>query len=164
MDTLDDIFFAVKGCYKKSVMTGYEELADDLLTIITMIDKLKNEKVTTKHCSTTRENIDKSKYKDLACVSYVLSEYGHREFYDHLTQTQVLEKLASILKTKPATLRNIRDFLDSYTSSPRQGWKRPLPDRLQNVYDECTKFISRDMVIKKAKSILEKYEQKEEIV
>ena len=86
----------------------------------------------------------------------MLCEYGHRKFYENLTQTQVLEKLSETLKTKPATLRNIRDFLDSHTSSSRQGWKKPLSDRLQRVYDECV-LLSRDNVIERAKNILEKY-------
>ncbi len=157
MSTLDEILLATRSCYKKSVMNGYEELEDDLLSVITMIDRLKDEKVVAKTDLVTRENIDESKYRDLAYVAYVLSEYGHREFYENLTQTQVLEKLAQILKTKPATLRNVRDFLDSYTSSSRQGWKKPLSDRLQRVYNECSELIPRDKVIEKAKSILEKY-------
>ena len=156
MSTLDEILFTAKNCYKKSVMNGCEELEDDLLSIITMIDRLKDVNVVAKTDLATRENIDESKYRDLGYVAYVLSEYGHREFYENLTQTQVLEKLSETLKTKPATLRNIRDFLDSHTSSSRQGWKKPLSDRLQRVYDECV-LLSRDNVIERAKNILEKY-------
>ena len=66
--------------------------------------------------------------------------------------------MANTLNIKSSTLRNIRDSLDSYTNSTREGWKKPLSNKLQNVFDECVKIYPPKDVVKKAKNILLKYE------
>ncbi len=159
METFDEIILIAKSAYKKSFIHNCEELQDDLLSIITMVNQLKHEPVTKKNRSSTRENIGDAKYRDIAVVAYVLSEFGHQEFSTELTQAQVIENLANILTTKASTLRNIRDSLDTYTSSTREGWKKPLSDKLQNVFNECVKTYPPKDIVEKAKNILFKYER-----
>jgi hypothetical protein len=158
METFEEIILVAKSAYKKSFLHDCEELQDDLLSIITMVNQLKHESTTKKKRSSTRKTIGDSKYKDIAIIAYVLSEFGHQEFSSELTQAQVIENLANTLKIKSSTLRNIRDSLDSYTNSTREGWKIPLSDKLQNVFDECVKIYPPKDVVKKAKNILLKYE------
>lgn len=159
METFDEIILLAKGAYKKSILDNCEKLQDDLLSIITIASQLKHELSVKRTPLVRRENIEDSKYKDVAVVAYVLSEFGHQVFNADLTQAQVIEKLANILNVKATTLRNIRDALDSYTNSNREGWKKPLPKRLQVVFDECVKTYPPEDTIKEAKSILRKYEK-----
>ena len=159
METFDEVIRISKSAYKKSFLHDCEELQDDLLSIITMVDQLKHESTTRKSRSSTRENIGDAKYRDIAITAYVLSEFGHQEFSSELTQAQVIENLASTLNTKASTLRNIRDSLDSYTNSRREGWKKPLSDKLQNVFEECVKTYPTESIVEKAKNILLKYER-----
>lgn len=158
METLDEILDITKKAYKKSIVNDYIEIEDDLLSIITLIDRFKHDALNKKKTIVPRNNIDDIKYRDMAYIAYVLSECGHRAFNDNNTQLEVIESLAVILKTKPLTLRNIRDYLDTYTNSTREGWKKPLTDRLQLVFDECKKLSCAE-VIKNAKDILYKYER-----
>ena len=158
METLDEIILLARSAYKKSFLHNCEELQDDLLSIITMTDRLKHTSVSRKN-SFIRENIDDAKYKDIAVIAYVLSEFGHQAFSTKLTQAQVIENLSDILNTKAATLRNTRDFLDSYTSSQRTGWKKPLSARLQSVFDECVKVYPPENIVSRAKDILAKYKK-----
>lgn len=159
METLDEIVQVAKSAYKKSFLHDCTELQEDLLSIIIMADRLRHTPVSKKNHSFGRENIDDAKYRDMAVVAYVLSEFGHQVFSTNLTQAQVLENLANTLNTKAATLRNTRDFLDSYTNSLREGWKKPLSDKLQSVYDECVKIYPPENIVIKAKDILLKYER-----
>lgn len=159
MEILDKIVQVAKSAYKKSILHDYGELQDDLLSILTMADRLRHTSIGKRNHSFTRENIDDTKYRDMAVIAYVLSEFGHQVFSTNLTQSQVLENLANTLNTKTTTLRNMRDFLDSYTNSPRQGWKKPLSDKLQSVYDECIEIYPPENVITKAKDILLKYKK-----
>ncbi len=160
METLDEIILIAKSAYRKSFLHNCEELQDDLLSIITMVDQLKHVPAARKNRSSTRKNIEDSKYKDIAVIAYVLSEFGHQEFSTDLTQAQVIENLANTLNTKSPTLRNIRDSLDSYTSSTREGWKKPLSDKLKSVFDECVKTNPPEAIVEKAKNILHEYERK----
>ncbi len=159
MEAFDEVILIAKSAYKKSFLHDCEELQDDLLSIITMVNQLKHEATTRKNRTAVRENIDNTKYRDIATVAYVLSEFGHQVFSADLTQAQVIEKLANILNTKASTLRNIRDSLDSYTSSTREGWKKPLSKRLQDVFNECVKTDPPKDVVEKAKNILLKYKK-----
>lgn len=157
METLDEILDITKKAYKKSIVNDYVEIENDLLSIITVIDRFKHDMLNKKKFTISRSNIDDIKYRDMAYIAYVLSECGHSSFNDKNTQLEVIKNLAVILKTKPLTLRNIRDYLDTYTNSTREGWKKPLPDRLQLVFDECKK-LSCEEATRNAKDILYKYE------
>ena len=160
MEKLDEIIDITKKVYKKSIVNDYVEIEDDLLSIITLIDRFKHNLSNPKKPTIiSRSGIDDIKYKDMACIAYVLSECGHKVFNDKATQLEVIENLATILRTKPLTLRNIRDYLDTYTNSTREGWKKPLPDRLQFVFDACRK-LSCEEATAKAKDILYKYEKR----
>ncbi len=159
METLDKIIETAKEAYKESIIIDNEKMQDLLLSIITMTDQLRNVTVVNKRNVASRDTISDSKYKDMACIAYILSEFGHEVFDPNKTQAQVIEDIANVLDTKSGTIRNIRDFLDTYTSSPREGWKKPLPDRLQDVFDECKNITPPEMTVEKAKSILLKYER-----
>ena len=71
-------------------------------------------------------------------VAYYLSEYGHEGIFPgfKVSQQETIKRAAAILKVNPNTLKNQRDFFDSYTNSHRQGWKAPLTDMQQYVFDK----------------------------
>jgi len=155
---LNEVLITAKNVYKKSILNDYAEVQDELLSIITMIEILKNNlTVPKKRTVSSRETISDEKYKRLACISYVLSEFGHKVFYPEKTQSQAIEYLANILNTKPATLRNVRDFLDSYTNSPREGWKKELSPKLKEIFEECSNIVPNEAVIERAKNIIVNY-------
>ena len=160
MGPLNEILLTSKRCYKNSIVNGCDDIQDDLLsTIVIMENYLNNAPTTKKHRSTTRRNISNEKYRDMAYIAYVLSEFGHSAFDNNKTQAQVINSLANILNVKTTTLRMTRDYLDSYTNSDRKGWKVPLNERLQHVFDECTVIVPPENVIVMAKNILNKYEK-----
>jgi hypothetical protein len=157
MNELDEIKSIAKNAYRTSIVNNYKEIEDDLWSIILFLDRLENNIAKNTKPTLSRVNINDTKYKDMAYIAYVLSECGHKVFDAQKTQLDVIENLANILDTKPLTLRNIRDSLDTYTNSTREGWKKPLNDRLQFVFDEC-KMLSCEEVTNNAKSILVKYQ------
>ncbi len=160
MKKLDEIALAAKTAYKKSFLYNCEELQDDILLIIRLTDQLQNAPIAIKNRSGgKRETIGDSKYRDLGVIAYVLSEYGHKVFNGKLTQAQTIEYLANILSTKSGTLRNMRDSLDSYTNSKREGWKMPLSEKLRNVLEECIAINPPEDVIDQAKNILLNYKK-----
>ncbi len=163
METLDKVIKTAKEAYRESIIIDNEKIQDLLLSIITMTDQLRNVAVVNKRHVASRDTIPEGKYKDMACIAYVLSEFGHQVFDSNKTQAQVIEEISNILGTKSGTIRNMRDFLDTYTNSPREGWKKPLADRLQDVFDECKSTVPPEMTIERAKSILLKYERGAEI-
>lgn len=159
--SLDELLSIAKHAYKQSIVHDYHRIQDELLSMITTIEILKNNQKTIKHRRvSSRTNIDDFKYNDMGCIAYVLSEFGHQVLYPDKTQSQAIEYIANILDTKPSTLRNIRDFLDSYTNSPREGWKKELSPKLQRIFDECSIVYPQEVVIEKAKQIIKKYEEK----
>ncbi len=159
MKTLEEIKVKAKNVYRTSIVNEYQDIEDDLWDIIVFLNEPNFEKSKKFKVQASRENIDDGKYKDMAYIAYVLSECGHKVFNADKTQAGVIENLATILNIKPLTLRNIRDSLDSYTNSTREGWKKPLNDRLQSVFNEC-KTLTCDVVVENAKSILNHYENK----
>ena len=159
MKQLDKVLLTAKRCYKNSIVNDCDDLQDDLLSIIVMLENYLNNTPAPKHRSATRESISDEKYRDMAYVAYVLSEFEHTAFDSDKTQGQVIDHLASILSTKTSTLRNMRDSLDSHTNSRREGWKMALNDRLQDVFNDCIAINPPENVIIMAKNILHKYEK-----
>lgn len=71
-------------------------------------------------------------------VAYFLSKYGHENLFScgDYNQSNAISEAAKILGVKKHTLRNLRDTFDSYTDSPREGWKKPLNPVQQEVFEK----------------------------
>jgi hypothetical protein len=78
---------------------------------------------------------------DILTVAYYLSRYDHNYLFDHsVSATKAIENIAKILKLKPNTLRNKRDYFDAFlalrgikTNSKRRGYQNA---RLSKQYDD----------------------------
>ena len=72
--------------------------------------------------------------KDLISAFY-LSKFEH----DNLrlgNQAETITIIAEILSVNRYTLKNYRDYYDSFTPSPRAGSKRKLPDQLNDIFQK----------------------------
>lgn len=88
-------------------------------------------------------------------VAYYLSKYEHHDVFEGeaLTQTQALDKIGDILGINRNSVRNMRDAYDSYTGSHREGWKKPLNDIQQHVFDKM-EVKSKNEVLQNVRDIL----------
>jgi hypothetical protein len=78
---------------------------------------------------------------DILTVAYYLSRYDHTYLFNHsISATKAIENIAKILKLKPNTLRNKRDYFDAFlaskgikTNSQRNGYQNA---KLSKQYDD----------------------------
>jgi len=78
---------------------------------------------------------------EILTISYYLSRYDHDNLFDHpISAAKAIENIAKILNIKPNTLRNKRDYFDTFlnakgikTKSERKGYSNA---KLTKLYDE----------------------------
>lgn len=88
-----------------------------------------------------RERMDRSSTEIENKVAYYLARFDHESLFPRLNQNKSFEKISQILNVKPNTIKNKRDYFDSFVNElktsgkKREGWKTPLSDEMQKVFD-----------------------------
>lgn len=95
--------------------------------------------------------------RDMLIIAYVLSEFGHEFIFpgEKHTQEAAIIKAAKIMNVNYNTLRNQRDYFDSFTNSHREGWKKDLTKEQRDVFDYMIE-LNRDEITNLVKNILHK--------
>jgi len=168
---LDSILQNVKLAYKESVLIENDIIQDILLTVLTDVKMLEDKISITKlrpglkvkktlednqYTSRNRVSIEEQQSYDINVIAYVFSEYEHTALFPNKNQTESVTVISNLMSVKYKTFTNRRDRFDRYTHSKRAGWDENLPNGLQVVFNEL-KGLSKDVVIDKAKQILQKY-------
>lgn len=69
------------------------------------------------------------------------------------SHSEAFDVIAENFGTKRNTIKNNRDYFDSYTASNRKGWKEPLRPALQKIWD-LANGMSRDEILEVGRNIL----------
>ena len=139
--------------YSLSLQHGESHSKDFFWKILCLLQEA--DATTTKSESLHRQHDKVEDKEGMLGVAYYLSEYGHEDIFPSykLSQQDAIKKAASNLNIKPNTLKNQRDFFDSYTNSHREGWKAPLNPQQKDVL-ESMKALSRKECLAKVQNVL----------
>ena len=63
----------------------------------------------------------------------------------YTSQNEAFAEIGAIFETKPRTIQGERDAFDKFTDSPRAGWNKPLPPRLEKIFENYGDLSREDM-------------------
>lgn len=118
------------------VLNSYKSTQEENKTLEKNIERTPMAEVTRRTYATVTNK------DELLKIAYILSEYGHKILFpgERQTQEEAIGKAAKLLGVNHNTLRNQRDYFDSFTNSHRQGWKAPLSNEQQETFDIMRKL------------------------
>jgi hypothetical protein len=157
--SVESILANAKKAYKESVAIGSIEIQELLLSILTDVIKLQEPTKFGVHKPKEKALPVDTPSRDIDTIAYVFSEYEHRSLFPDKSQADAIRHVSQLLNVKYNTFRNKRDAFDRHTNSKRKGWDRELSEPLQRILDKY-KNLSQKKVIKRANTIINKYENK----
>jgi hypothetical protein len=157
MKYLEEIRCLTETGYREAIEYGESHAKDHFWAILLTLNSLEavGDEQPRSVCG-PRGRYDSVDNKDnVLLVAYFLSKFGHHDLFPNqrFNQGEAIAAAAKILGVKPNTLKNQRDFFDSYTGSGREGWKVPLNPAQQAMFDQL-QSLDKHTVLERVRMVL----------